>query len=112
MMRSKKQANKAFTLIELLVVVTIITLLVAILLPALAAAREAARATQCASNERQLGMGFQGYVNEHNGYLPLAVDESISNWRHTHSAFWSWKIRPYVGNPRMRGTRHCLTNLR
>jgi prepilin-type N-terminal cleavage/methylation domain-containing protein/prepilin-type processing-associated H-X9-DG protein len=43
-----------FTLIEVLVVVAIIALLISILLPAIQSAREAARATVCGSNLKQI----------------------------------------------------------
>jgi prepilin-type processing-associated H-X9-DG protein len=56
----------------LLVVIGIIAVLIALLLPALTAAREAAKATQCASNLRQLATAAIGYAQEHRGYFPPA----------------------------------------
>ena len=54
-----------FTLIELLVVVAIISLLLAILLPSLTQAQRAARAVKCASNLRQIGIGWTLYAQDH-----------------------------------------------
>ena len=59
-----------FTLVELLVVIGIIGVLIAILLPALARAREQAKATTCASQLRQLGLGLMIYAQENTGNLP------------------------------------------
>jgi len=66
----------AFTLIELLVVVAIIAVLIAMLLPALATAREAARTTVCATNLKQMNLGFVMYAEDFNGYIPAAVGSS------------------------------------
>lgn len=62
--------RRAFTLVELLVVVAIIATLIGVLLPALSGARESARATQCGSNLRQIGVGLAAYIAEHRDRLP------------------------------------------
>jgi prepilin-type N-terminal cleavage/methylation domain-containing protein/prepilin-type processing-associated H-X9-DG protein len=62
----------AFTLLELLVVIAIIALLTAILLPSFGAARRAARASVCASNLRQVGLGWQYYLAANQDVAPAA----------------------------------------
>ncbi len=61
--------HHGFTLVELLVVVSIIALLISMLLPALNKAREAARAVQCGSLQKQYGMANAMYQSESSGWF-------------------------------------------
>ena len=73
-----KNKIRAFTLVGLLVVIGIIAVLVGILLPALSKARKQALLIQCESNMRQWGAGFQMYVDESSGQLPLRVPDGTA----------------------------------
>ena len=69
-----KRLRSGFTLIELLVVIAIIALLAAILLPVFQAARERARQSSCASNEKQIGLALVQYTQDWDESLPAGLD--------------------------------------
>ena len=93
-----RQWRSAFTLIELLVVIAIIAILAAILFPVFATAREKARQSSCASNEKQLALAFVQYVQDYDEMWPQGINQ---NWvqQGTWPAGgigWANQIYPYV----------------
>jgi prepilin-type N-terminal cleavage/methylation domain-containing protein/prepilin-type processing-associated H-X9-DG protein len=66
----RASARRAFTLIELLTVIAIIGILAAIIIPTVGKVRETARASQCVSNLRQIGMGIQLYIQDNQQRFP------------------------------------------
>ncbi len=76
--------RRGFTLVELLVV---IALLVGILVPALANARKAAVQVQEASNLRQIGIAYAGYINITERYLYPNTNKGVT-------LLTRWKVIP------------------
>jgi prepilin-type N-terminal cleavage/methylation domain-containing protein/prepilin-type processing-associated H-X9-DG protein len=72
------ESQKRFTLIELLTVIAVIALLAAILMPALQQAREKGYSANCHSNLRQLGIFFDLYCDNHDGWYPPLTDGTRS----------------------------------
>ncbi len=85
--------NKGFTLIELLVVIAIIAILAAILFPVFAKVREKARQTSCASNLKQLGLGFTQYIEDYDEKYPTGGYQVFGL---SFGDGWAGKIYPYV----------------
>lgn len=86
-----------FSLIELLVVVSIIAVLAGILLPVVGLVRDQARSTICASNLRQIGVGFLAYEGDNDGMLPPPY---LKNPDNTTAYFYSdgyWNVQTWYG---------------
>jgi prepilin-type N-terminal cleavage/methylation domain-containing protein/prepilin-type processing-associated H-X9-DG protein len=85
--------GSAFTLIELLVVIAIIAILAALLLPALASAKSRAWRVQCASQQRQLGLGFAMFASDMQDQFP-AASYYVNDYR---QLAWDAWIHRYIG---------------
>ncbi len=100
--RPRKSFRVGFTLIELLVVIAIIAILAAILFPVFSQAREKARQTSCLSNMRQLGVGWQAYIQDYDERTPpLATYWSPPGRRACEGvpyAAWYDNLYPYTRN--------------
>lgn len=72
----------AFTLIELLTVVAIIGVLAAIIIPSLGSVRKNSQVAVCASNLRQIYLGFRSYAVEHEDRI-----------------IWAQRYNDYANNP-------------
>ena len=75
-----------FTLIELIVVIAIIALLISLLLPALTLARQTGQNAGCLSNQRQIAIAMQVYLNDHRDTY-MAYRSSSSN------IAWFWELK-------------------
>jgi len=88
--------HRGFTLIELLVVIAIIAILAAILFPVFAQVRESARATSCASNQRQLSLGVMVYAQDFDETLPMVTNYATGAT--APDRMWMATVQPYVKN--------------
>jgi prepilin-type N-terminal cleavage/methylation domain-containing protein len=84
---------KGFTLIELLIVIAIIGILASLLMAGMQHAKDAANATSCLGNVRQIAAGFMQYATDNNGYLPACVEnEGMPDMK-----TWDRALEPYLG---------------
>lgn len=92
--RCGSSPKSAFTLIELLVVVAIIAILAAILFPVFGRARENARRSSCQSNLKQIGLAFEQYKNDYDGYIAPNTLGTATDTKYA----WPTMTLPYTKN--------------
>src|SRR5262249_45585266 len=111
----KRSPQRGFTLIELLVVIAIIAILAAILFPVFAQAREMARRTACISNNRQIGLGINMYVQDYDEiYCPYFSGYVPATGQYTSPQFyWPQLVAPYIqkANGSGRGGQAIISDL-
>ena len=91
-----QNTKKGFTLIELLVVIAIIAILAAILFPVFARARENARRSSCSSNIKQIGLGFQQYIQDYDERFPLVAGGGATGTAGNLTQGWAIQLQPYL----------------
>jgi prepilin-type N-terminal cleavage/methylation domain-containing protein/prepilin-type processing-associated H-X9-DG protein len=93
---SRISPKSAFTLIELLVVIAIIAILAAILFPVFTQAKEAAKATACLSNMKQIGLSLTMYQNDNDDqiFFRTVSAASVGRTRVSDPTFMTKTVNP------------------
>ena len=97
---SRSRTRGGFSLLELLITMGIVAVLLGLLLPSLRYLRYAANGAVCATNLRQIGIGWRQYVDDHQA-MPYRED---ADWKYGGASFVARKSeggrRPVLSNDR------------
>ena len=92
------RARSAFSLLELLICLAIVAVLVGLLLPLLHHARGASLVTVCQSNLRQVGVGYQGYLQD---FERFPAEPAVERGGEAATPEWHYGGVDYVGAGRV-----------
>lgn len=70
------RTRHGFSMVELIVVLSVVTVLTALLMPGLRSARQTAYGVICSANQRQIGIAFMLWGEDHSGMLPESLLQS------------------------------------
>lgn len=87
--RGKGEWNAGFSLTEMIVTVGVIIALAALLMPGVRRMQLQAKQTQCISNLRAIGSGFQRFLGENNNRYP-------GNGNSSKYFRWMYRVGPYM----------------
>lgn len=95
-----RHSRTGFTLVELLTVVAIVGVLGALVLATLAPMRANARKAKCVSNLRLVGVAFEQFAADFNGYYPaVTYNKGQTSGRvNPNKLNWWMELKPYLGN--------------
>lgn len=88
--------RRGFSMLELLITMAIVSVLLGLLLPSLRYLRVAANGAVCATNLRQIGIGWRQYVDDHQA-MPFR-DES--DWKYGGASFIGSERRAVLSSDR------------
>jgi len=90
--------RRGFSLLELLVSVAVVAILVSLILPVLIHARESGYRAVCASNLRQINVGWSSYLQNHKERFPQFGEQP--DWSYGGADFVGPDARPVLASDR------------
>ncbi|UYV12962.1 MAG: prepilin-type N-terminal cleavage/methylation domain-containing protein [Phycisphaera sp.] len=90
------RGSRGFSILELLITMGIVAILLGLLLPSLRYVRYAANGAVCATNLRQIGIGWRQYIDDHQA-MPFRAD---ADWKYGGASFLGAERRAVLSSDR------------